>query len=111
MAAGGAASEAIGVPERTGTRLRFSSLLLAAFVMMAVCLLYVWSHVEMRRLEYRLAEELHRRDLLLEEQRRLRLECATLKAPQRIEAIAREKLMMSHPAQDQVIILKWSEGQ
>jgi len=40
---------------------------------------------------------------LLEEQQKLKVELATLKSPQRIEAIAREKLQMTYPEQGQVI--------
>jgi len=73
---------------------------------MSVLLCYVASHLQMTRLEYRIAEEISRKERLLEEQKKLKLEIATLKSPQRIAAIARERLQMSHPDKDQVIILK-----
>jgi len=35
----------------------------------------------------------------------LNVEIATLKSPQRIEALAKNKLQMSYPAREQVIVL------
>lgn len=84
----------------------YSVLIVGVFVFMSVALAYVWSHIHMTTLEYRVAEALNRKERLLEEQRRLKLELATLKSPRRIEAIARERLGMTAPALDQVITLK-----
>ena len=92
--------------EKVTTGLSFSSLIFVALVLMAVALLYVWSHVNMTRLEYQVAEEIGNRERLLEEQKKLKVEAATLKAPQRIEVIARNKLQMFYPERDQVISIK-----
>ena len=73
---------------------------------MVVALLYVWSHIHMTELEYQVAQELNSREQLAEEQAKLKLELATLKSPQRIETIAREKLQMTYPGREQVILLK-----
>lgn len=77
-----------------------------ASVLMAVALLYVWSHIHMTELEYQIARELSSQEQLIEEQAKLKLEMATMKSPQRIETIAREKLQMTHPEREQVILLK-----
>jgi len=77
-----------------------------ATVLMAVALLYVGSHIHMTELEYQIARELNSREQLTEEQAKLKLELATMKSPQRIETIAREKLQMTHPEREQVILLK-----
>ena len=77
-----------------------------ASILMAVALIYVWSHIHMTELEYQLARELNTRERLTEEQAKLKLELATLKSPQRIETIARGKLLMVYPERDQVILLK-----
>lgn len=90
----------------TSVSLSLSSLIFVALVLMAVALLYVWSHVNMTRLEYQVAEEMGNRERLLEEQKKLKVEAATLKAPQRIEVIARNKLQMFYPERDQVILIK-----
>lgn len=74
--------------------------------MMAVTLLYVWSHIHMTELEYQIARELSNREKITEEQTKLKVELATLRSPRRIEAIATEKLNMIYPDRRQVIVLK-----
>jgi cell division protein FtsL len=59
-------------------------------------------------LEYNIATELNVKGQKLEEQKKLKLEYAMLKSPQRIESIMRNKLQMSYPDNDQVIVLKKS---
>jgi cell division protein FtsL len=85
---------------------KYFTFILAALVLMAVALTYVWSHTRMTDLEYRVAKEISIRERLLDEQRKLKVEQATLKSPQHIEAFAKEKLRMSYPEGDQIIILK-----
>lgn len=85
---------------------KYFTLILVAFALMAVALIYVWSHTRMTDLEYRVAKEISIRERLLDEQRKLKVEQATLKSPRRIETFAKEKLRMSYPEGDQVIILK-----
>lgn len=92
--------------KKTAPKLKYSVFLFVAFVLMVVAITYVWSHIQMTRLEYHIAEEMATRDQLLEEQRKLKLEYATLKAPQRIEAIAKSSLNLSYPDRDQVIMIK-----
>lgn len=89
--------------------LRVPVLILTVFVLMGVAILYVWSHVRMTELEYQVAKELSIKEKLIDEQRKLKVEQATLRSPQRIEAIAKEKLGMSYPESDQVIVLKLQE--
>ncbi|MFZ4437401.1 MAG: cell division protein FtsL [Syntrophales bacterium] len=84
----------------------YSTWIFIASVLMAVALLYVWSHIHMTELEYQIARELNSREQITEEQRKLKIELATLKSPQRIETIAREKLQMTYPERAQVILLK-----
>jgi cell division protein FtsL len=59
----------------------------------------------MTELEYMVAAEMSIKEKLVEEQTKLKVEIATLKSPQRLEAIAREQLQMTYPTRDQVIIL------
>jgi len=75
-------------------------------VLIAMILLYVWSHINMKELEFQIAQELSSREHITEEQRKLKIELAILKSPQRIEAIAREKLQMTYPARKQMSPLK-----
>jgi cell division protein FtsL len=92
--------------EKTTAGIKYSTFILVAFALMAVALIYVWSHIHMTELEYLVAKEISVKEKLLDDQRKLKVEQATLKSPQRIEAIAKEKLGMAYPDRDQVIILK-----
>lgn len=92
--------------DRTSVNVGYSTWIFMATVLMAVLLIYVWSHIHMTELEYQIARELSSKELLAEEHAKLKLELATLKSPQRIEMIAREKLQMTYPGREQVIVLK-----
>lgn len=95
----------MGIKEKASSELKYSPFIFVTLVLMAVALVYVWSHIRMTELEYMVAEEMSIKESLLEEQRKLNVEIATLKSPQRIEALAKNKLQMSYPAREQVIIL------
>jgi cell division protein FtsL len=84
----------------------YSTWIFIASILMAVALIYVWSHIHMTELEYQIARELSGREQLTEEQAKLKVELATLRSPQRIETIAREKLQMVYPEREQVISIK-----
>jgi cell division protein FtsL len=85
---------------------KYPTFIVVALVLMFVALIYVGSHIRMTKMEYDIAAALNAKENLLEEQKRLKLELAMLKAPQRIEDIARNKLQMSYPEAQQVIVLK-----
>lgn len=91
---------------KTFSGLRYSTLIVISVVLMILALLYVWSHIHMTQLEYKIAAEISKKDDLLEDQRKLKLEYATLKSPRRIEAIAKNTLQMSYPDREQVIFIK-----
>ena len=87
----------------------YSSLVMTVVIIMTTAIIYVWSHNRMTTLEYRVAAEVNKQEELLEEQRKLKVELATLKAPKRITSIAVSKLHMIYPAQEQIIFLKDTE--
>lgn len=95
---------------RYGGRLIFGpkhvSFIIVICLIMALSLIYVWPHIHMTELEYQIAEEMSVRQKLLEERGKLKIEYATLKSPQRIEAIARAKLQMTYPERGQIVYLK-----
>ena len=95
-------------PKSLLSALSILTFIIFAIVLMIVALIYVWSHIHMTELEYSIATELNIKEQKLEEQKKLRLEYAMLKSPQRIESIMRSKLQMSYPDNDQVIVLKKS---
>ena len=86
--------------------LKLFRFIVIALVFMAVTLVCVWFRISITKIDYRIAEEMHNKDSLLEENRKLKIEIATLKSPHRIESIARTKLGMCYPERDQVIFLK-----
>ena len=92
----------VGLLENIG----YSSLVVTAIIVMTTAIIYVWSHNRMTTLEYSMAAEVNKQEQLLEEQKRLKVELATLKSPKRIAAIATDKLHMIYPAQNQIVFLK-----
>jgi cell division protein FtsL len=92
--------------DRISGSLGYSTWIFIASVLMAVALIYVWSHIHMTELEYQVAREMSNKEQLIEEQAKLKLELATLKSPRRIETLAQEKLQMTYPQREQVILLK-----
>ncbi len=88
------------------SRLGYSPFIFIAAVIMGMAIFYVWSHNYMTSLEYRVAGEISRKETLLEEQARLKVELATLKSPRRIASVAIDKLNMTYPERQQVIFMK-----
>ena len=86
--------------------IKYSTFIVVSLVLMFIALIYVGSHIRMTELEYNVAAQLSEKEQKLEEQKKLRLELAMLKSPQRIEGVARTKLHMSYPESNQVIVLK-----
>jgi cell division protein FtsL len=86
--------------------IKYPIFIIMAIVLMFVALIYVGSHIHMTELEYEYAAQMNTNQKLLEEQKKLKVEYAMLKSPQRIESIARDRLQMSYPEQEQIIVLK-----
>ena len=83
----------------------WKSVALAAFLVL-VLLFSAWQHFELLRHGYRV--EQMQRDRAAEEEaaRHLRLEIDTLRAPQRIEALATRRLHLVTPAKDEAIVIE-----
>ena len=77
-----------------------TGLLLAAAV-----LAYGWQHFEMIRNGYRMEEQRREREYLIQIQRQLSLEKASLASPDRIETIAIRELGMVPPSEDQFVVI------
>jgi cell division protein FtsL len=74
--------------------------------LVAVLLFSAWQHFELLRHGYEI-EQLQRERASEEEiGRQLRLEIETLRAPQRIEALATERLHLTEPAADQAVVIE-----
>jgi cell division protein FtsL len=91
--------------DETRQRELWKSVSIAGFLVVAL-LFSAWQHFELLRHGYQV-EELQRQKAAEEEtSRRLRLEIESLKAPSRIEALAREKLHLVPPSRDEAIVIE-----
>lgn len=79
--------------------------LLAAFFLPGV-LIYIWLHVQEVNLGYDMAKAQKQKRELLETNKKLRIQLANLKSPERIEGIALTKLGLKTPEKGQIEILK-----
>jgi cell division protein FtsL len=69
-------------------------------------LFYVWSRIQVIQLGYEISSALKEERTLTEENKKLRVEIATLKSYARIEKLAVEELRMVKPKPDQVIVIR-----
>ena len=69
-------------------------------------LFYVWSRIQVIQYGYEISHAMKNGRGLAEENNKLRLEIATLKAYARIERFATADLGMSKPKADQVIVIR-----
>jgi cell division protein FtsL len=75
-------------------------------VLVIVLMFSAWQHFELLRHGYRLEQMQRERAAEQEINRHLRLEIETLRAPQRVEKLATERLGMVRPAADDAIVLE-----
>ena len=69
--------------------------------------IFLWARIYILEVGYQISGALENNGRLLQENRNLRTERASLRAPTRIEKIARNKLGMIIPDNTQVFTLKW----
>jgi cell division protein FtsL len=69
-------------------------------------LFYVWSRIQVIQLGYEISNALKEERTFNEENKKLRVEIATLKSYARIERLAVEELRMAKPKPDQVIVIR-----
>jgi len=83
------------------------STIVSIFIDVAFLLLVEYGNYNhMTMLEDSMAKEIQIKERLLEEQKRLKVELATLESPQRIEAFAKDRLQMQYPDNEQIIVKK-----
>jgi cell division protein FtsL len=75
-------------------------------VLVLVLLFTAWQHFELLRHGYRLDQMQRERAVEEEIRRHLTLEIETLRAPQRIEKLATERLGMVAPGSDEAIVIE-----
>jgi cell division protein FtsL len=101
----------VAAPVRTGVVVRenwisFPYLTGVMVLLTLVSIFHVWSRVEVIDLNLKISENAR---ILKEEQqenKRLRVEVASLKTPVRIEALAKGELGMALPTDQQVVLVK-----
>jgi cell division protein FtsL len=80
--------------------------LMVALVFVGCSLFYVWSHHQILSLGYETSQAAREEQTLIQENKRLRLELASLKAPSRIERMAQQQLGLGIPQKGQLIIVR-----
>ena len=88
------------------TRRQVFLIVFMLFLFMGSSIGYVWSNFERTRIGYDLSQLKREEMRLREKNQKLRLELATLKSPERLEAQAIEKLGLRQPTPEQIIILQ-----
>ncbi len=81
-----------------------------ALIVLASTFSLAWAQLHTLRRGYDYQRLKSRRDALYEQNRLLRLEAASLRQLERVEAIARTRLGMVLPARGQVVIVRWKSS-
>jgi cell division protein FtsL len=97
-------------PKRTGKvgpkrRHRILPLGMLALGLVGLALLHVWLRLQVVHMGYVLSTTAKLQNQLEQENRQLKVELATLTSPDRIEAMARQRLGLVPPEKGQVIVL------
>ncbi len=95
--------------KQTGAKLPhgpFKYLIILMIFFIPGVLIYIWLHVQEVNLAYDIAKAQKQKGELLEINKKLRIQLANLKSPERIEGIALTKLGLRTPEKGQIEILK-----
>lgn len=106
------AYDKVVAPARPGTVARgeswisFPYLTGVMVLLTLVSIFHVWSRVEVIDLNLKISDASRQLKEQQQENKRLRVEVASLKAPARIEALAKGELGMALPTDQQVVLVK-----
>lgn len=81
-------------------------ILLVVLIITSGALIYAWSSLNIVHIGYEMAQALNERENLIEINKKLKVELAILRSPDRIEAVAVHKLGMRTPKSHEFIIIK-----
>jgi cell division protein FtsL len=84
----------------------FRFLMVCMVLLTVVSVFHVWSRFKLIDLNLEISDLNRQLKEAEQEQKRLKLEVASLKTPSRIETIAKEELGMALPTEQQVIVVK-----
>jgi len=80
--------------------------MVVALVFVVCSLFYVWAHHQTISLGYEISQRSQEEQVLLKENKTLRLELAALKSPSRIESMALKELGFINPQKEHLIIVR-----
>lgn len=100
---GGSKREGRERPARSRRMMAFGALL--ALVLIGLVLVHVWLRLQVVRLGYVLSTTSKLQTRLEQENRELKLELAKMTSPDRLEALARQRLGLVTPEKGQVVVL------
>jgi cell division protein FtsL len=86
------------------------AMLLLTVILVGGLVLYAWPHFQMRQTAIATESMQRERDRLIEENRKLRLEKASLENLARVEAIAERHLGLAKPPADRVVVVEMPEA-
>ncbi|MBF0117903.1 MAG: cell division protein FtsL [Desulfobacterales bacterium] len=66
---------------------------------------YAWCRVQCVRIGYDIQNKIKQQNEIISEQNNFKLEIASLKSPERIAKIAKEKLGLSMPTPNQIVVM------
>jgi cell division protein FtsL len=81
------------------------ALLLLVGILVGCLVLYAWPHFQMRQTAMATEQMQRERDRLVEENRKLRLEKASLESLARVQVIAEHHLGLTTPAADHLVVV------
>jgi len=84
---------------------RFTYIVFFVFLAFLCSLFYIWSRIQIVNVGYEINRENILREELVEQNKKLTLEVATLKSPVRLEALAKNNYQMDLPGKEQVFTL------
>lgn len=84
----------------------FKYLMICMILFTIVSVFHVWSRFKLIDLNLQLSESSRQLKDAEQEQKRLKLESASLKTPGRIEVLAKDELGMALPSKQQVVLVK-----
>ena len=76
-------------------------------ILMLSCFMFVSTRICVLNTGYKISEAIKAQEKYLQENRKLKIERASLASPSRIEKFAKNRLGMINPKNNQVVILEW----
>ncbi len=89
------------------SRREMACLVCMSLLIMLAFFMFLWVRIYSLELGYRISDDHRLSEELIQENRKLKVERASLKSSPRLEAIAINQLGMSVPRPDQVVIIPW----